>query len=361
MKNIQLWTLLTCLTTLLDKQHRLVIEYLKEENQILREHIYKKQDTKRILLTDSQRRRLAVKAKALGRTLLSETTDLFSPATIIGWYKKLIAKKYDGSANRSGGRTKVSQEKIDLVLKMSRENPDWGAGRIRNYMNYLGYKIGKTTVWRIMEDHGLNPDPEVRKKGDWNKFISSHLDVLAATDFFSVELLTHKGLVRCMVLFIIDIGSRRVHIAGIKAAPDGQWIKQVAKNITDCEDGFLKGKRYLIHDRDSLFTREFDQLIKAVGVDVVKTVKQSPNLNAYAERFVQTIKTECLNHLVLSSPEQLEYVISEFVTYYHRERPHESLGGGMIEPWPQDKDGPIVQFERLGGLLKSYRRVKQAA
>jgi len=117
MKNIQLWTLLTCLTTLLDKQHRLVIEYLKEENRILREHIYKNQDTKRILLTNSQRRRLAVKAKALGHTLLSETTDLFSPATIIGWYNKLIAKKYDGSANRGGGRTNIHKPFQDINLQ----------------------------------------------------------------------------------------------------------------------------------------------------------------------------------------------------------------------------------------------------
>lgn len=349
------------MTALLDRRHRLVIEYLKEENQILREHIYQKHGSKRILLTDSQRKRLTAKAKPLGLKLLSETTELFSPATILGWYKKLVAKKYDGAANRKGGRTKVSQEKIDLVLKMSRENLHWGAGRICNYMKYLGHKIGKTTVWRIMEDHGLNPDPEVRRTGDWNTFIRSHLSVLAATDFFSVELLTPKGLVRCMVLFIIDIGSRRVQIAGINTEPDGQWMKQVAKNMTDCEEGFIKDKRYFIHDRDSLFTKEFDQLIKAAGIEVVKTVIQSPNLNAYAERFVQTIKTECLDHLILTSQKQLEHVISEFLAYYHRERPHESLDGRMIDPWPQDKDGPIVQFQRLGGLLKSYRRVKEAA
>lgn len=327
----------------------------------MREHIYSKNGGKRVLLTDSQRRRLAVKAKALGSKLLSETTELFSPATILGWYKKLIARKYDGSANRKGGRPKVTQEKIDLVLKLAKENPGWGAGRIRNWLIYLGYEIGKTTVLRIMEDHGLNTDPEVRRSGDWNTFIRSHLDVLGAMDFFSVELLTPKGLVRCMVLFIIDVGSRRVHIAGIKTDPSGQWMNQIAKNITDFEDGFIKDKRYVIHDRDPLFTKEFDQIIKGAGIHVVKTIKQSPNLNAYAERFVQTTKTECLDHLILTSQKQLEYAVSEFVQYYHRERPHESLDGHMINPWPQDKDGPIVRFERLGGLLRSYRRVQQAA
>ena len=243
---------------------------------------------------------------------------------------------------------------------IAKENPGWGYGRIKNWLKYLGYKIGKTTVKRILEDHGINPDPEVRTKGTWNKFIRSHMDVLAATDFFSVELLTKRGLVRCMVLFVIELSTRRVHIAGVKTDPDGEWMKQVARNLTDCEDGFLNGKRYLIHDRDPLYTKDFDKILKATGVKAVKTVKQSPNLNAYSERCVQTFKQDCLDHLILTSQKQLEYVLEEFLEYYHRERPHEGLGGNMIDPWPQDKDGPIVSFERLGGLLKSYRRVKKA-
>ena len=302
-------TFLTCLTTLLDKQHRMVIDYLKEENQILREQIHGKHNTKRIVLTDRQRKRLAAKAKPLGRKLLGETTELFRPATILGWYRSLIAKKYDGSANRKGGRTKVTQIKIDWILKMSKENPNWGAGKISNYMKYLNMEVGKSTVWRVMEDNGFNPSPEERNKGNWNSFIKSHFNVLAATDFFTVELLTPKGLVRCMVLF----------------------------------------------------TKKFDEILEAGGVKALKTPKQSPNLNAYAERFVQTIKKECLNHLILTNEKQLKYACEEFLQHYHHERPHEGLGGKIISPLPQDEDGEIIQFERLGGLLKSYRRVKIAA
>ncbi|MBI9018881.1 MAG: transposase [Phycisphaerae bacterium] len=228
-------------------------------------------------------------------------------------------------------------------------------------MKYLDMKLSKASVWRIMVDHGFNPDSEVRNSGDWEKFIKSHFGVLAATDFFTIELLTCKGLVRCMVLFVIDIATRRVHIAGIRINPDGQWTEQIARNLTDYENGFLNGKKYLIHDRDLLFTKKFDDILGAVGVTSVKTVKRSPNLNAYAERFVQTIKKECLNHLILTNEEQLKYAVDQFIEHYNHERPHENLDGKMIDPLPQDDDGEIIRFERLGGLLKSYRRIKQAA
>lgn len=184
---------------------------------------------------------------------------------------------------------------------------------------------------------------------------------MAATDFFTVELLTRRGLVRCMVLFVIDLASRRVQIAGVKTDPEGEWMKQMARNLTFAEEGFLAGKKYLLHDRDPLFTDAFRETLKAGGVKPVKLPKQSPNLNAYAERFVQTVQKECLDRLILTSQEQLEYVLHEFLEYYHRERPHEGLGGRMIDPYQQDQDGEIIKFERLGGLLTSYRRVRKAA
>ena len=205
MINVMFLTVLGGLTGLLEKYLMWSNDYLKEENQALREFIRDKCGVKRIILTNRQRKRLAVKAKRLGRNRLGETTDLFSPNTLLGWYRDLVAKKYDGIANRQCGRPKISQEKIDLALRMAKDNPSWGAGRISNWMKHLGFKISKSSVWRIMEDNGFNPDPTIRKKGNWQRFIKSHFDVLAATDFFSVELLTSRGLVRCMVLFVIDI------------------------------------------------------------------------------------------------------------------------------------------------------------
>jgi len=356
-----LFRFVAMLSGLMDDQAQQVVEYLKEENKILREQLKDRYGCKRIKLTNDQRRRLAAKGKDVERHLLGQVTDLFSPDTLLKWYRQLIAAKYDGAPNRKGGRPKVSQELIDLVLRMTRENPSWGYGRIQNYMAYLGYSIGRSTVKRILDDHGICPGPERSSQGTWTQFIQSHMNVLAATDFFSVELLTPRGLVRCMVLFVIDIGTRKVQIAGVTTEANGPWMHQMARNMTDMEAGFLKGKRYLIHDRDSLFTKTFDQIIKAGGVEAIKTPRQSPNLNAYAERFVQTVKQECLDRLILTSQGQLEYVLHEFLEHYHHERPHEGLGGRIIDPLPQDEDGPILKFERLGGLLASYRRVKQAA
>jgi putative transposase len=352
--------LLAMVTGLLDEQARLLVDYLKEENRVLREQLHDRYGCKKPRLNNSQRRRLAVKAKPLGRKVLAQASDLFSPDTLLGWYRNLIAAKYNGQANVKGGRPKVSQEIIDLALRMSQENSSWGFMRIHNYMKYLGYSVGRSTVRRILEDHGIKPKTPKRSP-NWKQFIASHMDVMAATDFFSVEVLTPKGLVRHMVLFAIDLSSRRVEILGVNHSPDGQWMKQIARNLVDSETGFLKGKRYLIHDRDALYTKAFAETLRSAGVESVKTVRQSPNMNPFAERFVQTVRHECLDHMILTSEAQLRYVLDEFVEYYHRERPHEGLGGRMIDPLPPDDHGEIVSTHRLGGLLGSYRRVKTAA
>ena len=158
-----------------------------------------------------------------------------------------------------------------------------------------------------------------------------------------------------MVLFAVELCSRKVEIAGIIPQANGQWMKQMARNLSDPIGGFLNGKRYLIHDRDPLFTKEFRQILKAVGIQVVKTPKWSPNLNAYAERFVWSIKYECLNKLIIFGERHLRYVIEEYIRHYHHERPHQGIGNHIIDPFIQG-EGEIVTRERLGGLLKSYRR-----
>ena len=346
--------------TLLNMQKSL--DYCMEENRVLREQLKDKYGCKRMKLTDSQRRRLAVKGIAIGRHILSNVSALFQPETILGWHRELVAKKYDSSAvARKSGRPRVSQEIINEVLRVARMNPSWGYDRIKGVLAHVGLKLGRSTIKRILHDHGIVPEPELKRRVQWKEFLKSHLHVMSATDFFSVELLTKRGLVRCMVLFVIDIATRRVEISGIRVDPDGQWMKQMARNMTDGIDGCLHGKRYLVHDRDSLYTKDFDEIVESAGVEIIKMPPCAPDMNAYAERFVQTIKHECLNKMILTSQEQLEYVISEFMKHYHHERPHLGLGGKIIDPLPQDEDGEIVQFERLGGLLRSYRRVKMAA
>ena len=158
-----------------------------------------------------------------------------------------------------------------------------------------------------------------------------------------------------MVLVVIDYKTRKVEIAGIIPQANGQWMKQMARNLTDPINGFLKDKKYLIHDRDPLFTEEFKEILRSAGVKPVKTTVASPNLNPFVERFVRSIKSECLNKILIFGERHLRHVISEYMTFYHQERPHQGIGNNLIDPQPQG-NGEIVCHERLGGLLKSYRR-----
>jgi transposase InsO family protein len=182
--------------------------------------------------------------------------------------------------------------------------------------------------------------------------------VLAATDFFSVEVWTALGLVRYHVLFVIRLATREVQIAGILPEPQGRWMKQVARNLTDGLDGFLAGCRYLIHDRSSLFTPEFEMILESAGIKAVRLPAHSPNLNAYAERYVRTIREACLDRLVLIGEGSLRRALSEFVSHYHQERNHQGLGNKIIRPEFAEfpSGGDVRCRERLGGMLRYYYR-----
>jgi putative transposase len=213
------------------------------------------------------------------------------PETILRWYGELIAKKYDGTARREAGRPRTRQRVEDLVVRFATENPGWGYTRIRGALGNLGHEVGRNTIKRILLDQGLEPAPTRGKRMPWRTFLQAHFGVIAAMDFFAVEVLTFGGLVRYFVLFVIDQGTRRVEIAGIARQPHGAWMKQIARNLTDGLDGFLKGMRYVIHDRDPLFTDEFRRIFRDAGVKPIKQPAQGPDLNALAERFVLSIRT----------------------------------------------------------------------
>ena len=354
----RLWlTLATCLAYCIDKELYRAIDYLREQVRVLLEQQAKQ--NKRILLTNSQRMRVAAKAKRLSRKMLEQCTELFTPDTIMRWFRELVARKYDGSKNRtSPGRPQIAQEVVNLVIRFKEENPRWGYKKIRDQVVYLGYKISKSSVKNILIENGYDPEPDLTIRSTWHEFIRSHWDVLAACDFFTIELLVGPRLVRCTVFFVIDIASRKVFFGPIKLQPDGEYMKQVARILADYGDGFLRGKRYLIHDRDPLFnTAGFYDILKASGTRPVKLPARSPDLNCYAERFVKSVKSECLDHLILSSVKQLEYAIGQYSKYYHHERIHQSLDR-IIEPKHSiDDKSEIVCIERLGGLLKSYHRL----
>ena len=349
--------MITCLAYCIDKELYQAIDYLREQVRVLVEH-QEKQD-QRIRLTNSQRMRVAAKAKRLSRKMLEHCTELFTPDTIMRWFRELVAQKYDGSENRtSPGRPQITQEIVNLVIRFKDENPRWGYKKIRDQVVYLGYDISKSSVKNILIENGYDPEPDLTVRSTWHEFIKSHWEVLAACDFFTIELLVGRKLIRCTVFFVIELATRKVFVAPIKPQPDGPYMLQVVKILTDSEDGFLQGKRYLIHDRDPLYrTDEFHDILRVSGVEPVKLPARSPDLNCHAERFVKSVKAECLDHLILSSVKQLEYVLEQSSMYYHHERIHQSLDA-IIEPKHAiDDEAEIVCIERLGGLLKSYHRL----
>jgi len=338
----------------LNQQQQDIVAYLSEENRVLREQL----KGKRLRFTDDQRRRLAAKGKALGSKVLREVCTLVTPETLLRWYRTLIAKKYDGSAKRGPGRPRMEESIPELVVRMAKEDLSWGYGRIQGALENLGHVISRSTIARILKEHGIEPAPQRRKGMSWSTFLKVHWDVLAATDFFTIEVMTLRGLVRHHVLFVIEQCTRRVEIAGIVPEPDGRWMAQVARNLTDAFDGFLRDKRYLIHDRSPVFTKEFIAILKAAGVKTIKLPPRSPNLSPHAERFVRSIKSECLAKMIFFSESQLRRAVEQFIAHYHGERNHQGLGNQLIQPEESvgKAEGEIGCRERLGGLLRYYYR-----
>jgi putative transposase len=242
---------------------------------------------------------------------------------------------------------------------MAVKNRDWGYTRIVGALSNLGYNLARGTVANILKRHGIEPAPERSRKTTWKEFLAQHWEMIVAADFFTIEVWTPKGLQRFIVLFFIELSSRRVDIAGISAAANGLWMSQIARNLTDSLDGLLTGKHYLIHDRDPLFTDEFLGMLKDAGIESVKLPPRSPNLNAHAERWVRSIQEECLSKLILFGEKSLQRVVSNFLEHYHRERNHQGKDNLLLFPVtaPEASSrGAIRCRERLGGLLKYYRR-----
>ena len=349
--------LLANVTGTIDEELRLRNEYLVTENRILRSKL-----KGRPRLKDEERRELAIVGKQLGRKALQSIATIVKPDTILRWHARLVACKFDGSKRRKHpGRPRVSAEVEALLLKIARENRSWGYERISGALKNLGYRVSDTTVSNVLRRNGLPPVAERRRETTWKEFIGNHMDVLVATDFFTTEVWSRFGLVTYYILFFIHLGTRRVHITGITPYPDQRWMAQIARNITDFEDGMLlqNNCRYLIHDRDSKFCEHFDALLRSENIDIVKLPARSPDLNAHAERFILSVKSECLDRMILFGEKSLRYVLKEFSAHYHFERNHQGVGNNLLYPQrvsERDCEQSIVCRGRLGGLLKFYHR-----
>src|SRR5712692_10246620 len=336
-------------------RHQLiVIEFLQAENRLLKDRLR----GRRIRFTDAERALLARKAKAVGRKALLELETIVSPDTLLRWHRRLIAEKWNFVHRRGPGRPGIMQKISALIVRMAHDNPGWGYTRIQGALGNLGHRVGRGTVANVLKRSGIEPSPERGKRTTWSTFLKAHWQVFAASHFLTVEVWTGRGLVTHYLLFVISFVDRAVKIAGITTRPDESWMLQIARNVTDLQAGALHSKRYLIIDRDTKYSEQFRRLIRDSGTKVIRLPPMSPNMNAYAERFVRSIKDECLNRMIFIGQASLRRAVAEYTDHYHRERNHQGLENRLIHAPAvvSANEGPIHRNMRLGGTLNFYYR-----
>jgi len=244
-----------------------------------------------------------------------------------------------------------------LIVRMAKENTGWGYDKIQGALKNVGYHISDTTVGNVLKDHGIEPAPDRKKKTTWKEFLKAHWDVMGATDFTTIEVWKPWGLETYYILVVMKLSTRRIEIAGITTNPDAAWVQQMGRNMIDCYDGFLLGTKYLILDRDTKFDA-FRGVLENTDTEVILLPPRSPNLNAYCERYMRTMKSECLNKMIFFGENSLRRALKEFTEHYHSERNHQGIGNEIIEPGHEAGRtiGDVQCNERLGGMLKYYYR-----
>jgi transposase InsO family protein len=278
---------------------------------------------------------------------------IVTPQTLLRWHRALVRRRWT-QPRQSPGRPPVECRVRELVLRLARENPRWGYPRIAGELLKLGVRVSPSTVRRLLLAAGLEPAPR-RSGPSWREFLRQQAASTLACDFFTVETLTLR---RYYMLFFIELGSRRVHLAGCTTNPTGGWVTQQARNLSF--SGVFEPMRFLIHDRDSKFSGAFDEVFRSEGIRVIRTPIRAPQANAYAERFVRTARTECLDWLLILGRRHLEHVLHTYVTHYNHERPHRALALAPPEPISGRDPPPAATIERhdlLGGLIHEYRAV----
>ena len=308
---------------------------------------------KRPRLNRRDRVLLAAASRAMSRS--SWSSFIVRPETLLRWHRGLVRRKWSYRRTGRPGRPPVEPDLRALIVRLGRENPRWGYQRIRGELLKLGIRISATTVRTILLRSGLNPAPR-RGGPTWTQFLRSQAAGILATDFFTVETI---GLKTLYVLFFIELSTRRVRLAGVTEHPDSAWGTQQARNLAIEER--LSGVRFLVRDRDAKFPGPFDAVLRGEGVRVIRTPIRSPRANAFAERFVRTVRRECLDHLLIYGRRHLERVLQTYVAHYLQERPHRGLRlavpAGTRAPEARVTTRTTVErMDVLGGLIHEYRR-----
>ena len=340
--------LLLLLATATDRELAKQLQFVLVENRILRHKL-----PKQISLSERERQRLIRFGKPLGAAI-KQLITIVSPRTFARWLQQ--EKEPGQRRQRSAGRPPTSEEGI----LRARENA-WGHTRIHGELKKLGIRnVSRTTVANILRAHGIDPGPE-RGEGTWADFIERHARTLWACDFFSVKVWTLTGLREYFVLFFLHVGSRRVHIAGMTTNPDHAWVAERVEEMQQIFALQVDWPTHLIRDLDGKYGPEFDAVFSQAGIEVVPVGPRAPNLSAYAERWVLSIKSECLDHFLIFGEGHLRRLVHEYVSHYLLDRAHQGVGNVPLtgQTSPQETAlaaEDIVCHERLGGLLKSYGR-----
>jgi putative transposase len=322
----------------------LEIVVLRHELSVLRRQAGRPQ------LQPSDRLLLAATSRLLPRSRWG--SFLVTPATLLRWHRRLVARRWTYAGRI--GRPPVGGEIRELALRLARENPRWGYQRIAGEINGLGVKVSATTIRKILREAGIGPAGG-RSKLSWRAFLRQQAHSMLAVDLFTVETIS---LQRLYVLFFVELGSRRVHLAGCTANPTGAWVTQQARQLAWTLQEQPSSFPFLIRDRDAKFTRSFDAVFASEGIQVVKTPVRAPKANAIAERFVGTARRECLDWLLILNGRHLEHALRVFVDHYNAHRPHRALN--LTPPAAIDRERPVASScdvkrrDRLGGLIHEY-------
>jgi transposase InsO family protein len=298
---------------------------------------------------------LAAVSRALPRARWS--CFLVTPQTLLRWHRRLVAGAWT-YPHRGGGRPPLDEHVQQLIVRLATENPRWGYQRIKGELLHLGVQVSATAIRETLRRHGLDPAPR-RTPTTWRRFLRQQAAGILACDFFTVDTV---WLRRLYVLFFIELETRRVHLAGVTANPGGAWVAQQARNLLLVLGERGRRVRFVLRDRDAKFTRAFDDVFCSQGAEVLLTPVQAPNANAYAERWVGTVRAECLDWLLMVGRGHLARVLRIYVEHYNRHRPHRSLGleapasPACLTIVSETEPGSVHRRDLLGGLLHQCQR-----
>lgn len=330
-----------------ERSKDLEIVVLRHELAILRRQVARPE------LSDADRVFLTAASRLLSRRRWS--SFVITPETLLRWHRRLVARRWT-YPQRGPGRPPIAPDVVALILRLARENSRWGYLRIQGELRGLGIRISATTVRRVLARAGL--DPSGRRFGQsWRSFLRSQAAGILATDFLTVDTVFFR---RFYVLFFIELDTRRVHLAGVTAHPTAAWVTQQARNLAITLGDALSARKFLIHDRDGLFVGPFDLVFRSEGLRVIRTPVRAPRANAICERWIGSLRRECLDWILIFGRRQLNGVLREYVTHYNAHRPHRALDLRPPDadpiPLPAARASPrqVRRRDRLGGLLREY-------